>query len=120
MDTHKRPMSRRIGQDPDSRMRRMTEWREARRKEWWEGDRRERENEEKQGGGEWREDDKRVRDGTCMGAKEVGGGGSRTKNVILQNVPWCVLLCFIKPILGNQCTVPGFLDERAKGARTHD
>jgi len=32
----------------------------------------------------------------------------------------CVLLCFIKPILGNQCKVQGFLDEQAKGARTHD
>jgi len=32
----------------------------------------------------------------------------------------CVLLCFIKPILGNQWTVPGFLHERAKRVRTHD
>ena len=57
-------MARRIGQDPDSRMRRRREWREAREKEWWEGDRREREIGEKQGGGERREDDMRERDGT--------------------------------------------------------
>ena len=31
----------------------------------------------------------------------------------------CVAL-FIKPILGNQCTVQGFLHDRAKGERTHD
>jgi len=43
-------------------------------KEWWEGDRRNRENGEKLGGGERREDVKRERDGTCMGGKEVGGG----------------------------------------------
>jgi len=36
------------------------------------------------------------------------------------HVKQCVLLCFIIPILGNQCTVPGFHHERAKGARTHD
>jgi len=38
----------------------------------------------------------------------------------VQFTKWCVcvLLCFIKPILGNQCTVQGFLDERAKGVRT--
>jgi len=29
-------------------------------------------------------------------------------------------MCFIKLILGNECIVPGFLDERAMGARTHD
>jgi len=40
----------------------------------WEGDRRERETGEKQGGGERQEDDKRERDGTCMGGKEVGRG----------------------------------------------
>jgi len=33
--------------------------------EWWEGDRRERENLEKQGGGERQEDGRRERDGTC-------------------------------------------------------
>jgi len=31
----------------------------------------------------------------------------------------CVAL-FNVPILGNQCTVPGFPHERAKGSRTHD
>jgi len=36
---------------------------------------RERKNGEKQGGGARCEDDKRERDGTCMGGKEVGGGG---------------------------------------------
>jgi len=44
-------------------------------KEWWEGDRRERENGEKQSGGERREDDMRARNGTSMGEKEVGRGG---------------------------------------------
>ena len=58
-------------------MRRRREWREVRReKEWWEGNRRERQSGEKHGWGEKREDDKRERDGTCMGGKEVGGGGN--------------------------------------------
>jgi len=31
----------------------------------------------------------------------------------------CVLLCFIKQILGNQCRVPGFLSSRASQERTY-
>jgi len=44
-------------------------------KEWWEGNRRERGNGEKQRGGERREDDIKERDRMWMGEKEVGGGG---------------------------------------------
>jgi len=65
-------MSRRIRQDPYSRMRRRREWREARTPS---GDRRKRENGEKQVGGERQEDDMREREGMLMGEKEVGGGG---------------------------------------------
>jgi len=43
-------------------------------KEWWEGDRRERENGEKQRGRERREDDMREMGGTSRGEKDVGGG----------------------------------------------
>ena len=31
----------------------------------------------------------------------------------------CVLVCFIKPILVNQCTVPGFLHEKIADAPPH-
>jgi len=65
-------MSRRSGHEPEARTWRRREWRALNQgeKEWWEGDRRERENGEKQSGGERREDDMRKRGGTSMGEEE--------------------------------------------------
>jgi len=51
---------------------------------------------------------------------EPGSAGIKLQGQSSVLCKQCVLLCFIKLILGNQCTVPGFLHERAKGARTHD
>jgi len=45
------------------------------KKEWWEGDRRERNNGEKRGGMERWEDDMRERDEVPNGREGVGGGG---------------------------------------------